>query len=681
MSTAVTQLSGVGPKLAENLAKLGIHQITDLVFHLPSRYEDRTRLTPMADLVPGTQALVEGDVTDVQVVFRGRRMMLVHIEDDSGQGLTMRFFRFGKNQQNALRDKRVRCFGEVRQVGMGVEMAHPEYRVLDGSKAGSVAENLTPIYPLVEGLGQERLRKLVQSALTLVQKQPEILPDYLGNQGGYSVLSALQLVHAPTPDVPVQELLDASHPATQRLIIEELLAQQLAMLRLRSQRGEQAAPKIAAKGLLLDQFWGTLEFSPTGAQTRVIKEIRDDIRREFPMHRLVQGDVGSGKTLVAAAAALDAIEAGYQVALMAPTELLAEQHFHNFAKWFDPLGIEITWLAGRVKGKKRNEALHAVANGCPMVIGTHALFQADVEFKRLGLTIVDEQHRFGVDQRMALKAKGNGISPHQLNMTATPIPRTLAMTAYADLDVSVIDELPPGRTPVTTIAVNAERRMEVVERVARQCQDGAQAYWVCPLIEESETLSAEAAEETAIALAEMLAPLRVGLLHGKHKADVKEVTMANFKNRELDLLVATTVIEVGVDVPNATLMVIENAERLGLAQLHQLRGRVGRGSKDSYCVLMQQGNLSEMARSRIAAMRETTDGFVIAEEDLRLRGPGEMLGTRQTGLVRMKIADIRRDRDLLPTVKSMAEKMLAEQPGQIDGLISRWVAEAHYGAV
>ncbi len=680
----VTALKGVGPRIAERLARLGIRSVQDLLFHLPARYQDRTRVTPMGALRPGDQAVVEGEVELAEVRFGRRRMLLVRMSDGTGF-LTLRFFHFNQKQQAALgRGVRLRCYGEVRTGASTLEMIHPEYQRMGAGEAAPVEESLTPIYPTTEGLHQLSLRGLSEQALARLAANPQALPEWLpgwllDDLDLPALADALAYVHRPPPDAPLGLLESGEHPAQRRLAFEELLAHHLSLRRLRHQARERRAPVLEGDGRLRRAFLEALPFTPTRAQQRVVTEIERDLARPHPMLRLVQGDVGSGKTLVAALAVLQAVEAGAQAAVMAPTELLAEQHYRSFSAWLEPLGIGLAWLSGKSRRAEREAALARLASGeAAVAVGTHALFQEAVGFAGLGLVIVDEQHRFGVHQRLALRDKGlkGDLHPHQLTLTATPIPRTLAMAAYADLDTSVIDELPPGRTPVQTVVLPENRRPEVIERIERACAEGRQAYWVCTLIEESEALQCQAAEDTAALLAEALSGLRVGLVHGRMKPAEKEAVMGRFKAGEIDLLVATTVIEVGVDVPNASLMVIENAERLGLAQLHQLRGRVGRGAQQSSCVLMYRPPLSAMARERLAVMRETTDGFEIARRDLELRGPGEVLGTRQTGLVQMRVADLARDQDLIGTVAAAADRLLAEAPGSVEPLIRRWLGEA-----
>jgi ATP-dependent DNA helicase RecG len=687
-SKPVTALRGVGERQAERLRALGVETTHDLLFLLPLRYEDRTRLVPLGELIPGQRVSVEGEVLLTEIAFRGRRQMLSRIGDGSGF-LTLRFFYFTAQQQEGLaRGARIRCFGEVRRGAKGLEIVHPEYRRVDPAAPAGAQEHLTPIYPGTEGLTQGRLRQLVGLALdqTSARELEDWLPaSVLADSQLPALREALQYVHRPPADAPVDQLLDWRHPAQRRLAYEELLAHQLSLKLLRQRIQQDPGWPLETPGSLKAALLDSLPFRPTPAQQRVLKEIEEDLKLPKPMLRLVQGDVGCGKTLVAALAATRAIETRRQVALMAPTELLADQHAQNFRRWFEPLGVEVALLTGRQTGKARTAVLEKIRQGTAlMVIGTHALFQEGVEFGSLALVIVDEQHRFGVHQRLSLREKGSqgGHRPHQLIMTATPIPRTLAMTAYADLDVSVIDELPPGRTPVTTVALAESRRDEVVMRIRSACLAGRQAYWVCPLIDESEEMPFQAAEETAAALAAALPELAVTMVHGRMPSAAKERAMRQFKEGQIQLLVATTVIEVGVDVPNATLMVIENAERMGLAQLHQLRGRVGRGQYASSCLLLFRSPLSRLARERLDVMRRTNDGFEVARRDLELRGPGELLGTRQTGLAQMRVADLLRDADLLPRVQISAETLLREWPSNVGPLIRRWVGHGEqYGRV
>lgn len=680
--TSVRGLPGVGPQVAQKLAAAGIERLQDLWFWLPRSYEDRTRVAPIASLAHGEKAMVEGRVDAVEKGFRFRPQLKVAISDDSGDTLVLRFFHFHAGQVAQFSQGAwVRCYGEARNAGLSMEMVHPSYRRIAESERGEVSERLDPVYPAVEGIGPARLAQLVQAAIEKLppSEEFELLPAPLRAELKLPDLGrALRFVHAPTVGTDLAALSDGRHPARRRLALEELLAHHLSLRRQRVDLRQQGAPPLRASGRLARSLRANLPFALTDAQERVLGEVLQDLGASEPMLRLVQGDVGSGKTVVAAMAALHAVEAGAQVALMAPTELLAEQHFNNFRSWLEPLDIEVVWLAGKVKGRARAAALARIAAGAGVVVGTHALMQEGVAFAGLGLAIIDEQHRFGVHQRLALRDKGlvGSRIPHQLVMTATPIPRTLAMTAYADLDVSVIDALPPGRTPVQTVALGVERRPELVERIRAACAEGRQVYWVCTLIEDSDEVQAQAAQTTYEQLLAQLPEVRVALVHGRMKPAEKQAVMQAFKAGALQLLVATTVIEVGVDVPNASLMVIENAERLGLAQLHQLRGRVGRGAAKSSCVLLYQSPLSRLARERLDTLRQTNDGFVIAEKDLELRGPGELLGTRQTGLVGFRIADLGRDADLLPAAQRLADALLADSPERADRVIARWIGAA-----
>ncbi|MDG6276152.1 ATP-dependent DNA helicase RecG [Glaesserella parasuis] len=676
----LTALSGVGAAISEKLSRIGINNVQDLLFHLPLRYEDRTRITPIADVRPESFATVEGFVQLTEVQF-GRRPILSTTISDGTSKITLKFFNFNAGMKNSLATGvRVKAFGEIKRGRFMAEMHHPEYQIIRGNQPLELAETLTPIYPTTEGLKQASLRKLTDQALALLERVQvaELLPDEF-NPHKYSLKEALQLLHRPPPSVSSELLDKGEHPAQKRLIFEELLAHNLAMQQVRMGVQQHFAEPLCYQTDLKQRFLATLPFQPTNAQSRVTAEIEQDLAKPFPMMRLVQGDVGSGKTLVAALAALLAIDNGKQVALMAPTEILAEQHAHNFANWLRPFGIEVGWLAGKVKGKARTAQLEAIKNGdVQMIIGTHALFQDQVEFHHLALVIIDEQHRFGVHQRLTLREKGakGDVYPHQLIMTATPIPRTLAMTVYADLDTSIIDELPPGRTPITTVAISEDRRDEVVRRVYQACKnEKRQAYWVCTLIDESEVLEAQAAAAIAEDLQRALPDLRIGLVHGRMKPQEKQAIMAEFKAADIDLLVATTVIEVGVDVPNASLMIIENSERLGLAQLHQLRGRVGRGATASHCVLMYKAPLGKISTKRLQVLRDSQDGFVIAEKDLEIRGPGEVLGTKQTGMAEFKIANLMRDRKMIPLVQSYAKQLTLKYPDTAKQLIRRWLDE------
>ena len=680
---ALMDLHGVGPKLADKMNALGISQVTDLLFHLPNRYEDRTRIHPIGSCTPGQRVLIEGRIEHSAIV-RGRRSMLVVVLSDGTGRITLRFFHFRVYQKQQLSPgTQLRCFGEVRAGFQGLEMIHPGYNRLSGYGDEPVADRLTPIYPSAEGLGQKNWIKMTDQALALMRRGEleleELLPGTLLDQLKLLPLAdALDYIHRPPPDADVAALALRDHPTQKRLALEELLAHNLSMQKLHRLQRARKAPVMPPGSAAEIDFMQRLPFELTGAQQRVAKEIGDDLVRSKPMLRLVHGDVGSGKTVIAALAALRASDNGYQTAITAPTELLAEQHFQVFSEWLEPLGISPVWLSGKVLGKKRTEALQRINSGARVVIGTHALMQKGVEFNRLGLVIVDEQHRFGVDQRMNLLEKGStgNQQAHQLIMTATPIPRTLAMTAYAGMDVSVIDELPPGRKPVTTVVLSNERREEIIQRVASACADGQQAYWVCTLIEESDAIEAQAAEDVAADLRKDLHGLNIGLIHGRMTPTDKQQVMDDFKAGKIHLLVATTVIEVGVDVPNASLMIIENAERLGLAQLHQLRGRVGRGSRQSSCVLMYSPPLGELAKQRMEIMRQTNDGFQIAEKDLELRGPGEVLGTRQTGMLLFRVADLARDAGLLKMIPAVADTLLKQHPQQADKLIRRWIGDA-----
>jgi ATP-dependent DNA helicase RecG len=681
LSFGVSKLKGAGPKIAEKLAALGINSIQDLLFHLPYKYQDRTRITPIASLRLGMAVVVEAEIRASNVTFGKRRSLLVKIQDGSGL-LTLRFFHFSRAQQMSLKSgHRIRCYGEVRMGPSGLEMVHPEYITREEDNFPPLENTLTPLYPSSEGLNQIRLRGLIEQAIEILVAQaglPEWLPAHWVSQWNLpSLTQALYILHHPVSEEDVFLLLEGNHPAQSRLALEELLAHHLSLQQVRQEAKSHGAPAIPASTRFVPELLTALPFKLTNGQLKVSGEISEDLALPAPMMRLVQGDVGSGKTLVALVAALQAIEAGYQVAFMAPTELLAEQHFLNMQRWCEPLGVRIGLLLGKSSKKQRDVLLADLASGqLQLITGTHALFQQGVDYLRLGLVIIDEQHRFGVQQRLALKEKAINGNPHQLTMTATPIPRTLAMTAFADLDLSVIDELPPGRTPVVTASISQDRRDAVIRRVFHAVEEGRQIYWVCTLIEESEDLQAEAAEATADKLALALPHLRIGLLHGKLKPKDKSRLMDAFKAKELDILVATTVIEVGVDVPNASVMIIENPERLGLSQLHQLRGRVGRGTTESYCLLLYGSPLSEQGKQRLEVMRSTNDGFVIAEEDLKIRGPGEVLGTRQTGAIGFKVADIERDQHWLEVIPELANKLASEHPTHIEPIIKRWLFDA-----
>ncbi len=677
----LTALKGVGPKQLEKLQKLGLFVVQDLLFHLPLRYQDRTQLVDLNSAIIGGEILTEGTIFSQRLSQGKRRSLLVTIQSPSGKLLTLRFFHFYPRQaQQFSHGRTVRVFGELRSGPNGFEMVHPSYEFINTQNPAPLETTLTPIYPTTEGLGQASLLKLIQQAITLLKQYP--LAEYLPPP----ILDALQLpplnnalltLHQPQATDNLLQIKQFKHPAQHRLIIEELINQQATMQQMRAVEQQRHAPAFPPSQLC-NALLTSLPFALTQAQQRVLQEIQQDLKHPHPMQRLVQGDVGSGKTVIAALAAIQAADAGYQVAVMAPTEILAEQHLHAFNEWLKPLNIPIAWLNGRMKAAEKRFMLAQIKSGeAKVIIGTHALFQEAVTFYKLGLIIIDEQHRFGVHQRLSLHEKNRNkeIHTHQLIMTATPIPRTLAMTAYGDLDLSVIDELPPGRKPVETAVLSNEKRFEVMEHLYQRCKQGLQAYWVCPLIEESELLHAQAAEVTATQFSDRWPDLRIGLIHGRLKGDQKALVMNAFKAHQLDLLVATTVIEVGVNVPNASLMIIENAERLGLAQLHQLRGRVGRGSKQSHCVLLYQSPLSQTGKARLNIMRHTTDGFKIAEEDLKIRGPGEILGTKQTGGLQFRIADLKRDAEWIPVAKEWAAKMVAHHPDLVKGLQARWIGQ------
>jgi ATP-dependent DNA helicase RecG len=688
LSSPLTVLRGVGPALAATLERLHLYRVEDLLFLLPLRYEDRTRLSRIGSLHPGMRSLFSGEVLLAETVYRGRRSLLVRIGDGSGQ-ITLRFFYFSRKQQAQFRQGvTLSCFGDIRMGPGGLEVVHPEYRVLGAGQEVVVSDALTPVYPMTEGIAQGRLRTLVAQALAMMEKNPaaDLIPaDVLAEFALPSLHDALVFLHKPPPEANLEVIMGGKHPCQIRLSFEELLAHYMSLRNLRHLARKENAVALSGATDALSKFVSNLPYVLTAAQQRVIEEIAADVCLPHPMMRLIQGDVGSGKTVVAATACLLAVSSGVQAAVMAPTELLAEQHWQNFSAWFSDFDVELAWLSGSQRQADRRASLEAIESGrASLIIGTHALFQEGVQFNNLALVVIDEQHRFGVHQRMALRDKGasSDTIPHQLVMTATPIPRTLAMAAYADLDTSVIDELPPGRRAVQTVAMPDTRRAEVVERVRQACTNGQQIYWVCPLIEESEVLDYQAAEASFEMLTEALSSLRVGLVHGRMKAPAKEKVMRQFKQGEIDVLVATTVIEVGVDVPNASLMIIENAERMGLSQLHQLRGRVGRGAAQSHCVMLYKQPLGQLARSRLAILRDTNDGFLIAQRDLELRGPGELLGTKQTGLPDYRIADLVRDAQLMPKVQIAAEKIQRDHPQAAIDIARRWLGDAHqYGKV
>ena len=676
MGTDLIDLKGVGPALVSKLQKLKVHNQYDLLFLLPIRYEDKTSLHKISALVAGEKALIQGFIVLTTVVYRGRRMLISQLSDDTGI-ITLRFFHFSKQQARRLaKNTVVRCFGQTRKTASGLEMIHPEYQIINPENPAPLEAGLTPIYPTTEGLQQGRLRKFVRAALEQqIDTIEELLPDSIVKELGLVPLTeALREIHQPSQKNIVN---DHESLARKRLIIEELLANQLALKRLKRHTKKEPATVLANR-LLKESLIKNLPFKLTKSQARVVEEIEMDLEKNRPMMRLLQGDVGSGKTIVAALAMLIAVGSKQQAALMAPTELLAEQHFNNVVSWFEPLGVSVALLKSKLSAKDRRTVFAGVANGTiDIIVGTHALFQPSVVYKNLALVVVDEQHRFGVEQRLSLmkKSSARNTVPHQLIMTATPIPRTLAMTAYGDLDASIITELPKGRGNIKTIVVPEEKRSQVMDKISKECALGRQSYWVCPLIEESEELNFQAAESTYVFLQEQLKRLSVGLVHGKLSSVKKTKAMENFVNGNTNILVATTVIEVGVDVANSSVMVIENAERLGLTQLHQLRGRIGRGRHESVCILLYKKPLSSVAKERLAAIRATNDGFLIAEKDLQLRGPGELLGTRQKGLIGLRIADIMRDAYLLPAINKLTVNIEQNHPDLIEKIVRRWVGD------
>ncbi len=667
-----TPASGAGGKkatgLQDKLRRLGLRRREDLLLHLPLRYEDETRITPIAEAPWTGTVQVEGEVLAAEVQFRPRRQLVAHISDGSAT-LVLRFLSFYPSQQTALSPgNRVRCSGEVRHGFFGSEMVHPRFRVVRPDTP--LPETLTPVYPTTAGLAQTALARLIGKSLSGPPLAEILPPDYLARESLPDLWEALRTLHAPPAGARLEALCSRNHPAWKRIKLDELLAQQLSLRQAYRARREIGAPLLPGSGALARQLKAALPFALTGAQERAVAEIGADLAQPYPMQRLLQGDVGAGKTLVAALAACQAIESGWQAAFMAPTEILAEQHYLKLRSWLEPLGVQVAWLTGSLKGKARQAQTEA-ARSAGLVVGTHALIQEGVDFERLGLAIIDEQHRFGVQQRLALRQKGG--SPHQLMMSATPIPRTLAMSYYADLDVSVLDELPPGRTPIRTRLARDDRRDQVMDYVRRKVEEGRQVYWVCPLIEESEALQLQTALDTHAWLQEELPELAIGLVHGRLKAGEKQAVMAAFAAGEVDLLVATTVIEVGVDVPNASLMVIEHAERFGLSQLHQLRGRVGRGVHESSCILLYAEPLSDTAKARLKIIFEHTDGFEIARQDLQLRGPGEFIGSRQSGVPLLRYADLELDAELVETARALAEELLAQAPDKAALHLERWL--------
>lgn len=678
---AIETLRGIGPDLAAKLDRIGVHSIEDLLFHFPYRYQDRTRIHPLKKLAPYQEAMTQGLVKNVSLVYRRKRMMLVTIEDD-GAILLLRFFHFSEAQRNSLKKgQSLLCFGEVRRSGRQLEMIHPEYRVVYPNRPFPMERGFVPIYPTTEGLMQQGLRRLTQNALDWLAASEhdleELLPaDWFVHEETPSLKESIRYIHRPPADADVELLSSGGHPARQRLAFEEILAHTLSIKRRRSRLRKQKAPPLAGKRRLFARLEEGLSFKLTAAQQRAIKQIDADIVQDVPMMRLLQGDVGSGKTLVSVYPMLKAVEAGYQAAMMVPTEVLAQQHYQNLHAWLQRLDVSVALMISKLKANERRYMLRLVRTGeASIVVGTHAMFQEDVHFKNLALIVVDEQHRFGVHQRLALRQKGEqaDCSPHQLIMTATPIPRSLAMTMYADLDCSIIDEMPVGRLPIKTVVMPDNKREDIIHRMYEACKNGQQAYWICPLVEESESLACQTVEETYRLLAHAMPQLKIGYIHGRMKLEEKQSAIQAFRAGETRLLISTTVVEVGVDVPSANLMVIENAERFGLAQLHQLRGRIGRGSEQASCVLMYRAPLSPRARHRLDVMRKSSNGFSIAEQDLKMRGPGEMHGTRQTGGMRYKVANLVQDVGLLKKVHKLADPLLSENPEACERLISRWL--------
>ena len=681
-SLSITSLKGVGPALERKFNQLGIYNLQDLLFHLPFRYEDRTKLSPINSVKLGDRVQINGEIVSNKILFGQRRSLQCMFRDSTGF-IYLRFFHFSSAQKNSLTPgKLLSCYGEVRRGRNGFEIYHPEYKEIHSYNTNSLENSLTPIYPTTDGIQQKRLRSFVKQGINFLNRNHKLV-EYLPSEilSEYKLCNledAIQNLHNPPNCLDLNMLNRGLSSFQQRLAFEELLAHRLCIKKIRKAPNRVLAPGVVFNKGLYDDFLDQLPFKLTNGQQSALKDILSDLTQTIPMRRLLQGDVGSGKTVVAAIASIQAIGNGYQVALMAPTEILAEQHFNNFKKWCTPLGIRVGWLSGKIKGAIRKKTLQDLEFGtCQILIGTHALFQKDVIYNKLGFIIIDEQHRFGVHQRLSLrnKASSSVFQPHQLVMTATPIPRTLAMSVYADLDSTVIKDLPPGRLPVNTAVISNQKRAEIVERIKDACINGRQVYWVCTLIEESEALECEAAEVTSLSLANLLPTTRIGLIHGRMRSDEKNSVMTDFKNGDIQLLVATTVIEVGVDVPNASLMIIENAERLGLAQLHQLRGRVGRGNIQSHCILLYQTPLSRDGKLRLEVMRDSCDGFYIAEKDLELRGPGQVLGTNQAGIMSFKIADMQRDALLLEDIKSVSESLMQNNKEIVDLLINRWLSD------
>lgn len=684
----VLSIKGIGEALALKLTKLNIHCVGDLLLHFPFRYENHTQVTPMRCLCDAQNALIEGTIISANQIGRQKKRYIVGLRDPSGYCEIVFFKTFHSQETQWQKGSALRCFGQAKLSPKGFQMVHPEWTRLQEGIILPLPETLTPIYPTVAGLAQKTLRKIIHRVLMSYENSVNRQEDVLASKLGFlpammSVWEALKLIHQPTPDIDQHALVERQHSAYRRLIIEELLAHHITMLKIRENIQTEQAKALVLDAAKLDKFLAQLPFQLTAAQEDAWNTIRQDLAKNTPMLRLVQGDVGCGKTIVAALAALTAVSLDQQVVIMVPTEILAEQHLQHFQAWFEPFSVRCELLTGRLKAKERRSVEENIALGLTkIIIGTHALFQENVKYQSLGLVIIDEQHRFGVHQRLALREKGYdseiSVLPHQLIMTATPIPRTLAMSQYAHLDISTISALPPGRQPIKTLAISQSRRDEVIERIDGVCHKGQQIYWVCTLISESETLQCQTAEATFEALQEALPHWRVGLVHGKLSSDDRDLIMQAFYAGEIQILVATTVIEVGVNVPNATLMVIENAERLGLAQLHQLRGRVGRGHAASFCVLLYQSPLSEMAQARLGTLRDSNDGFVIAEADLSLRGPGEILGTKQTGVVQFRVSDLKRDEAIIQAIPEWMPH-LKDLPGSyIESIVMRWLRRPDY---
>ncbi len=682
LSDPIISISGLGKKTSDRLNQLGIHSLEHLLFHLPSRYQDKTSITPLSSASVNDEILIEASIDRIEVIPSRQRQLLCYLSDNQNHRVLLRFFHFTQYQKQALvRGETIQCFGEIKIGRQGLEMHHPEYRIISQDQKPLFEPTLTPVYPLCAGVSQNKMKQWVNKALEVLKAS--VIDDYfekITNNTMPSLKDSLFLLHHPNKDEDLLKIESFNHISQQRLIIEELATHQLSLLKIKEARKSKESKPISIRSSLSNKLISSLEFDLTSAQSRCINQINEDLSTSEPMLRLLQGDVGSGKTIVAVFALIQAVENNFQTAVMAPTEILARQHLQNFTNYLSPLGIQIAFLSGSQNTQERKDNLSLIENGkAKVIIGTHALFQENVYFDDLALVIIDEQHKFGVHQRLSLSKKAN-VTPHQLVMTATPIPRSLTMSAYADLDTSIIDELPPGRQTIETVALSNARRDELIEKIKQISKEGRQIYWVCTLIEESEDLRAESAEKTFAYLSDNLKDLKVVMIHGRLTKSEKEIIMSDFASGKTNLLVATTVIEVGVNVPNASLMIVENSERLGLAQLHQLRGRVGRGSEKSACVLLYQSPLSQTAKERLDILRQSNDGFLIAQKDLELRGPGEILGTQQTGIASMKIANIVRDAYLLKQVGFYSSKMLEAAHDSQNALMSRWIDEekTHY---